>query len=86
MLESAVGTTQDPRVRPRANLFQMIQWFKTQTTNEYIKCVLKKGWPRFNERFWQRGYYEHIIRNEDELAETRAYIINNPKMNHDEET
>ncbi len=27
---------------------------------------------------WQRGYYEHVIRTEDELSRTREYIINNP--------
>lgn len=27
---------------------------------------------------WQRNYYEHIIRNEAELNDIRAYIINNP--------
>ena len=27
---------------------------------------------------WQRNYYEHIIRTEDELKRIRNYIINNP--------
>jgi REP element-mobilizing transposase RayT len=27
---------------------------------------------------WQRNYYEHIVRNEDELHRIRKYIINNP--------
>ncbi|MEW6162225.1 MAG: hypothetical protein AB1606_02740 [Nitrospirota bacterium] len=27
---------------------------------------------------WQRNYYEHIIRNEDELNRIRQYIIENP--------
>jgi len=27
---------------------------------------------------WQRNYYEHIIRNENELNKIREYIINNP--------
>jgi REP element-mobilizing transposase RayT len=27
---------------------------------------------------WQRNYYEHIIRNEHELNEIRAYIAENP--------
>jgi len=27
---------------------------------------------------WQRNYYEHIIRNENELNRIRHYIINNP--------
>jgi REP element-mobilizing transposase RayT len=27
---------------------------------------------------WQRNYYEHIIRNEDELNAIREYVIDNP--------
>jgi REP element-mobilizing transposase RayT len=27
---------------------------------------------------WQRNYYEHIIRNEDELKVAREYIAENP--------
>jgi putative transposase len=27
---------------------------------------------------WQRNYYEHVIRNEDDLNEIREYIVNNP--------
>lgn len=27
---------------------------------------------------WQRNYYEHINRNDDELRRIRHYIVNNP--------
>lgn len=27
---------------------------------------------------WQRDYYEHVIRNDDDLHRTREYIVNNP--------
>jgi putative transposase len=27
---------------------------------------------------WQRDYYEHVIRNEEDLELTREYILNNP--------
>lgn len=27
---------------------------------------------------WQRNYYEHVIRNEDDLNEIRRYILDNP--------
>ena len=29
---------------------------------------------------WQRNYYEHVIRDEDELARIRRYIEDNPRM------
>jgi REP element-mobilizing transposase RayT len=56
----------------------VIQWFKTMTTNEYIRRVKAALWPSFNGRLWQRNYYEHIIRDEDSLNRIRQYIIDNP--------
>jgi REP element-mobilizing transposase RayT len=48
------------------------------TTNQYIRGVKENGWPPFPNRLWQRNYYEHIIRNEDELNRFRHYIADNP--------
>ncbi len=59
-------------------LHRILQWFKTLTTNEYIRNVKQQKWLPFIGRLWQRNYYEHIIRNEDELIRIREYIINNP--------
>jgi REP element-mobilizing transposase RayT len=42
--------------RPNAPLSQMIQWFKTMTTNEYIRGVKQLGWKPFDRRLWQRNY------------------------------
>lgn len=30
------------------------------------------------EPIWQRNYYEHVIRNAEELAQIQNYICNNP--------
>ncbi|MCR4418000.1 MAG: hypothetical protein NUV92_09700 [Ignavibacteria bacterium] len=57
---------------------RVVQWFKTMTTNEYIFNVKNMGWKPFNGKLWQRNYYEHIIRNEEELNRIRKYIITNP--------
>ena len=48
------------------------------TTNAYIREVKQEGWEPFPGKFWQRNYYEHIVRNEDDLNRIRAYIANNP--------
>ena len=61
-----------------APLQQIIKWFKTQTTNEYIKGVKNGLYEPFDKHLWQRGYYEHIIRNQQDLGEIRHYIENNP--------
>ncbi len=57
---------------------EIVKWFKTQTTNDYISNVKKGTLSPFDQRIWQRGYYEHIIRNDRDLFETRQYIRDNP--------
>jgi REP element-mobilizing transposase RayT len=51
----------------RTSLSNVIQWFKTMTTNAYIRGVKELGWPPFDGRLWQRTFYDHVIRNEAEL-------------------
>ena len=62
----------------RPSLSRVVQWFKTMTTNEYIRGVKNLGWDRFDGKLWQRNYYEHIIRNEKSYLAISKYIINNP--------
>ncbi len=59
-------------------LHRVIQWFKTMTTNEYIRGVKNIGWKPFRGKLWQRNYYERIIRNEQSYQNVSKYIINNP--------
>ena len=59
-------------------LNRVVQWFKTMSTNEYIRGVKQKGWPPFVGKLWQRNYWEHIVRNEPEWNRIREYIHNNP--------
>jgi len=48
------------------------------TTSEYIRQVKARGWPPFPDRLWQRGYFDHVIRNDSELSAIRQYIADNP--------
>ena len=59
-------------------LSSVVQWFKTMTTNEYIRGVKQLGWMPFDRKLWQRNYYEHIIRDDVSLQTIAYYIINNP--------
>ena len=59
-------------------LHRVVQWFKSMTTNAYIRGVKQNGWPSFHTRLWQRNYYEHIIRNQHSHEEIVAYILENP--------
>jgi len=72
LLQSALGADTG------AALQEILKWLKTQTTNEYIRGVKAGIYRPFEKRVWQRGYYEHIIRNEHDLMETRRYIESNP--------
>jgi putative transposase len=56
---------------------EMIQWFKTMTTNEYIRNVKQNRWQPFDGKLWQRNYYEQIIRDVISLRRVREYINNN---------
>jgi REP element-mobilizing transposase RayT len=47
--------------------------FKMQSAKQINQLRHTLGQP-----VWQRNYYEHIIRNEDELNRIREYILNNP--------
>ena len=59
-------------------LQDIVGWFKTMTTNEYIRGVKQKKYQPFDRQIWQRGYYEHIIRNDREYQKIYEYIENNP--------
>lgn len=56
--------------RPLPNI---VGRFKSYTDH----CYRKNGSP-FGPFFWQKDYYEHIIRNNADLQATREYIQNNP--------
>lgn len=60
-------------------LQDILRWLKTQTTNEYIKMVKNGILKPFDKHIWHRSYFDHVIRNENDLYETRKYIEHNPK-------
>jgi putative transposase len=51
---------------------EIVRGFKTFSARRVNERVGKRG------VLWQRGYYEHVIRNEKALDRIRAYIANNP--------
>ena len=65
-------------IKNRTSLGTIVQWFKTMTTNGYIHGVKELGWSRFSGKLWQRNYYEHVVRDENDLHYIREYIGNNP--------
>ena len=65
----------------RPTLGQIIAYFKYQSTKEMNKIETDKAVTKF----WQRNYYEHIIRNEKELKQKTDYILDNPTRWDDDE-
>lgn len=59
-------------------VFDVVQTFKRYTTIEYIKMVKQNILPPFNKKIWQRNYWEHIIRDENEYNRIAQYIVDNP--------
>lgn len=68
----------------RTALPRIVQWFKTMITNAYIRGVNEGEWTPFHGRLWQRSYYEHIVRSDDDLDRVREYTISNP-LNWDDD-
>ncbi|MCL4736308.1 MAG: transposase, partial [Candidatus Omnitrophica bacterium] len=58
---------------PTKPLGRLIGAFKTVSTRRINEKHAMAG-----AKFWQRNYYEHIIRNEADLDRIREYIENNP--------
>jgi REP element-mobilizing transposase RayT len=58
-------------------LGDVIGTFKSLVFTVYLGWI-KTHDPARQARFWQRNYYEHIIRNEAELDAIRRYIRDNP--------
>ncbi|MCQ4575120.1 MAG: transposase [Candidatus Brocadiales bacterium] len=58
--------------KAETSLAKVVQAFKSLSTRR-----LKKEGFR-GKTFWQRNYYEHIIRDENTLQKIRTYIQNNP--------
>ncbi len=50
-----------------------IAGFKSAVTRRVNALRQTPGFP-----LWQRNYYEHILRGEDELSRAREYVLHNP--------
>lgn len=73
----------DQRVSPQPTQLgipTVIQWFKTMTTNAYIRGVKDDKWEPFIGRLWQRSYHDRIVRDEAEWGRIRQYIVSNPAL------
>ncbi len=61
------------------SLQDAMHFFKTMTTNDYIKNVKNNSLPAFDKKLWQKSYYDHIIRDEEDYLIRWNYIDTNPQ-------
>ena len=67
------------------SLQDVMRWFKTMTTNEYIKGIKNNNLKPFDKKLWQKSYYDHVIRGEADYKEIWDYIENNPTRWQDDD-
>jgi putative transposase len=65
------GVCDTPLRSPSQTIGAIVRGYKSSVTKQL-------GLLGFNEKLWQRNYYEHIIRNEQSYQTISEYIINNP--------
>jgi REP element-mobilizing transposase RayT len=74
------GMNPAPTVRQNGGptLGRIIGAFNSPTTREYTRGTRSGTWPASETRLWQRNYYEHILRNDEDWQRMHLYIESNP--------
>ena len=67
----------DGTVKDAPALGKVIGAFKAWVTIAWRNYHKEANTPCLSH-LWQRDYYEHVIRNDDDLDLTRQYILSNP--------
>ena len=73
----AVAPNNRAGARPAPTIGDIIGTFKSLCIQDWLKHIKQNNIDAVG-KFWQHNYYEHIIRDEQELNKIREYIINNP--------
>jgi len=63
--------------RPAPTIGKIVGAYKSLCVHHWL-AYLKNNNSVAAAKFWQRNYYEHIIRNRKELYRIRKYIADNP--------
>ena len=76
-----VGNDGDRKGRPnesdrKITLGEIVGAYKSLVFNNCLKLAKDRG--EYLGKFWQRDYYENIIRNDEAFIKISEYIINNP--------
>jgi REP element-mobilizing transposase RayT len=75
--DSIAGEPENHHLPPRHGLAEIVRAFKSFSARRINELRRTAGIG-----VWQRNYYERIVRDEQELHQIRAYIIDNPVRWH----
>lgn len=86
-IHGIVWITREPTVEPRPAMPRVIRdGLEPGSLPVLVRTVKSATAKRINNRrrtrgsaLWQDDYYEHIIRDEDDLRRVREYILDNPR-------
>ncbi|HVE71738.1 MAG TPA: transposase [Thermoanaerobaculia bacterium] len=59
-------------IKANGGLFEILHSWKSYTAKEANRVLGREG------VFWAREYFDRIVRNEEDLWTTVAYVVNNP--------
>lgn len=68
-----ISIENDGTGNPSPTTDTVIAWFKYQTTKEINLRRNTAG-----KKFWQRSFYDHVVRNKQDFEEIWYYIETNP--------
>jgi putative transposase len=63
----------DAREQDRVGLDRVVGTFKSISTRQVNATRHQPGEP-----LWQRGFFDHVIRHDEDLSRVREYIVTNP--------
>lgn len=59
---------------------EIVGAYKSLCVHHCLAWVRQHDPGRVFGALWQRNYFEHVIRDEDALADIREYVFNNPQQ------
>jgi REP element-mobilizing transposase RayT len=68
----------NPDAETPCSIPDLIRRFKLRVMRSWSKGVAVRGWLRYDSHLWQQSYYDTLMRNDQHLEMTRAYILGNP--------
>lgn len=74
------GHSQEKPGHPQGDaptLGDVVGGFKSLCVNAWLKEIKAEN-LNATGKFWQKNYYEHVIRTEEEMNRIRQYIVDNP--------